>query len=380
MQSRRVPLVLFACAAIVAVQTGYVAYKNQDTLRADMEGRAQEALAMLDGAQERAQRRSTALADTVTQKTAAAKDGVKEFFTLSWIELPEITLPDIEPEINKLAYRIKQEEAKETVDNTPLYLDDFSQVQPAAGPMPAMAPPGSENIEVEAVLVPQQVTVISSSRDGRIKNIHVDNGDTFRKGDLLIEYDCDDLTAETDIVAAEKNLAVKKTEGTEKLFKLDLISDLEKIDSETKNQQIDARIRLYQARMQQCNIYASFDGRVTNRLANANEYTRTDRVLMEIASSEPLRAEFLLPSKWLRWVNVGAPLDIMLNETEKAYAAHVTRIYGEVDPVSQSIQVVATMDPYADPLLPGMSGQATLNTQRIRDAGVNGYLDIPAAP
>lgn len=377
MQSRRVPLILFACAAIVAAQTGYVAYQHQDTLRADINGRIQGVQETVAAAQERAHRRTSALAEGAGEKFASTQNAIKEFFTLSWIELPEI--PDIEPEINKLAYRIKQEAPKETVDTTPLYLQDFSQVQPAAGPEPLSAP-ASENIEVEAVLVPQRVTVISSSRDGRIKDIHVDNGDKFRKGDLLIEYDCDDLTAETDIVAAEKTLAAKKTEGTEKLFKLDLISDLEKIDSETKAQQIEARIRLYQARTQQCNIYASFDGRVTNRLANPNEYTRTDRVLMEIASSEPLRAEFLLPSKWLRWVNVGAPIDIMLNETEKAYTARVTRIYGEVDPVSQSIQVVATMDPYADPLLPGMSGQATLNTQRIRDAGVNGYLDTTTTP
>ncbi len=409
MQSRHVPYILGVCAVLIAAEATYIGYKNRDVLAARMT----EARAMIDGAAaDMIVQMPTAMPDTgavwdsamtegngvidsvrnqmargydrvlaaikgqyetaqgaVTEKIAAVKDSV--------------TLPDVMPEVKKINYRLRQEGEKEAIAEAPLYLENFAQIEPAAGdtaPPPSTFAQDAQEIQVEAVLVPQQVTVVSSSRDGRIKAIHVDNGDTFKKGDLLIEYDCDDLTAETDIVAAEKDLAAKKTEGTEKLFKLDLISDLEKIDTETKTRQVDARIRLYQARMQQCNIYAGFNGRVTNRLANANEYTRTDRVLMEIASADPLRAEFLIPSKWLRWINVGAPINITLNETEREYTAHVTRIYGEVDPVSQSIQVVATMDAYADPLLPGMSGQAMLNSTRIRDAGVTGYLDSPAKP
>lgn len=399
MQSRHVPYILGMCALLIAGEAGYIAYKNRDMLGARADQMANKIADMYvaaadyvpDGAmigdlwnaavQDARDSVSNAY-QTATQSVRDKKDDLKAQARTAFDSIPYPEFPAVMPEVNKITYRLRQEGEKAANDSTPLYLDDFSQLQPAAGdsappPIPAQS---NEEIQVEAVLVPQKVTVISSSRDGRIKSIHVDNGDTFKAGDLLIEYDCDDLTAETDIVAAEKNLADKKTEGTEKLFKLDLISDLEKIDTETKTRQVDARIRLYQARMKQCHIYAGFSGRVTNRLANDNEYTRTDRVLMEIASSEPLRAEFLIPSKWLRWVNVGAPLDITLNETERQYSAHVTRIYGEVDPVSQSIQVVATMDGYADPLLPGMSGQAVISTQRIRDAGIAGYLDSPAKP
>ena len=83
----------------------------------------------------------------------------------------------------------------------------------------------------------------------------------------------------------------------------------------------------------------------------------------------------MIPSKWLRWVDVGAPLEIIVNETGRSYQAAVTRIYGEVDPVSQSIQIVAKLDPYQDPLLPGMSGVATLDIDAIRAAGISGFLE-----
>lgn len=235
-------------------------------------------------------------------------------------------------------------------------------------------------LTIEAVLVPRQVTVISSSQDGQIAEILVNHGDSFKKGDLLLAYDCSELQAEADIVNMESGLAQRKAEGSSRLFKLDIISDIDRLGLEVENNQTSAKKKLYAARMRDCEIRAPFDGRVTKRLANPGEYTRTDRVLLEVASTEPLQAEFLVPSKWLRWMNIGAPVSITLNETEKTYTARVQRIYGEVDPVSQSIQMVATLDSYTDPLLPGMSGKAVLDIDAIQQSGIKGYLEGTQPP
>ena len=261
-----------------------------------------------------------------------------------------------------------------------------SAVEPAAD---ASAPPllssprwspEKDDLSVEAVLVPRQVTVISSSQDGKISNILVGHGDRFKKGDTLIEYDCADLQAEAAIAGMEKDLTSKKNEGGDKLFKLDIISDVDRLGIQIEDKQAASKVKLYQARMNHCRIDAQFDGHVTNRLANPGEYTRTDRVLMEVASDEPLQAEFMVPSKWLRWVNTGAPVRININETDASYTAKISRIYGEVDPVSQSIQMIALLDSYKDPLLPGMSGQAKLSIGEIEKAGIKGYLQTTVEP
>lgn len=248
-----------------------------------------------------------------------------------------------------------------------------AQIEPAAG-LPQWTPE-QDSVTAEAVLVPRQVTVISSSQAGRIADIFVNHGETFKKGDLLIAYDCTDVEAEAEIARIQKDLTKKKAEGTDKLFKLDIISDIDRLGAQVEDRQASAKARAYDARMEDCRIRARFDGRVTNRLANPGEYTRTDRVLLEVASNDPLRAEFLLPSKWLRWVNIGAPVDITIGETEKTYKAKIAGIHGEVDPVSQSIQMVAELDTYADPLLPGMSGQVRISATSVRDAGIAGYLE-----
>ena len=230
-------------------------------------------------------------------------------------------------------------------------------------------------LEVEGVLVPQKTTVISSSHDGKINRIYFDDGDLFKKGEVLVTYTCEDLKAELETVESEYKLFAEKGSRGEKLFKLDIISEIEKMDMESELTKARARRGVLLARMQNCVIRAAYDGRVVNRLANDNEYTRTDRVLMEVASTESLEIEFLIPSKWLRWVNVDAPVTVSLSETNETYDATITRIHGEVDPVSQSIQITAKLAPYQKPLLPGMSGTVTLDVNEIRNAGVMGYLE-----
>jgi len=256
----------------------------------------------------------------------------------------------------------------------------YADIMPAAAPATPLWTPEQPDLDVEAVLVPRQVTVISSSQDGRIAQIPVNHGDYFKKGDLLVAYDCSNIRAEADIAKIEKTYTEKRLKGTDNLFKLDIISDLDRAGAQIENQKATVKDALYQARLRDCDIRAEFDGRVTNRLANPGEYTRTDRVLLEVASDESLQAEFLIPSKWLRWVNVGAPVSITVSETENTYTARIVRIHGEVDPVSQSIQMIATLDPYQDRLLPGMSGKALINVDAIRDAGVQGYLEVGAKP
>ncbi|MCD8570508.1 MAG: efflux RND transporter periplasmic adaptor subunit [Alphaproteobacteria bacterium] len=258
--------------------------------------------------------------------------------------------------------------------------EDLAAITPAAGTDGESSkdydyPAEDPEISVDAVLVPQQTTVISSSRDGKIKNINVKNGDVFRKGDVLLEYDCRDIEAEVAARESEESLSRQKSLRSAKLLKLEIISEIENLTLNTEQKKAESEKQAMQQRLDSCIIRADYNGRVTNRLANPGEYTRTDRVLMEVSSLDDMEAQFLLPSRWLRWINTGAEIEINLSETGHSYKAHVNRIHGEVDPASQSIQVSAMLAPYEDPLLPGMSGQAMISVEQIRRQGVTGYLE-----
>ncbi|HNQ91757.1 MAG TPA: efflux RND transporter periplasmic adaptor subunit [Alphaproteobacteria bacterium] len=259
--------------------------------------------------------------------------------------------------------------------------EDLADMKPANGNVGLTEYPVEEDsITVDGVLVPKKETVISSSSDGKISNIPLENGDHFKKNDVLVRYDCADLEAEAEMIGMQKQLTETKSKNVAQLFKLDIISDIDRLGAQTEDKQLAAKIKMYEARLNDCIIRAEFDGVVTKRLANEGEYTRTDRVLMEVASGDPLNIEFLLPSKWLRWINVGAPITIDINETGRTYNAKIIRIYGAVDPVSQSIQIRAALDSYQDLLLSGMSGKVTIDVPAVKKEGIIGYLSAHSGP
>lgn len=239
----------------------------------------------------------------------------------------------------------------------------------------------SGDFVVQAVLSPKSQTVIASGIDARIKSFNFKNGDRFKEGDVLIEYDCSLDAARLKEAQSRVRVTEKQLDAYRKLVDLKSASDMEVLVARENNEQNKAVVAQIQARLRSCSHIAPYDGRVTNKMASAYEYVQPGRVLMELASSEPLQAEFLIPSKWLRWLNIDTQLVIYIEETERNYEARIVSIHGEVDPVSQSVQVVAEMEEYHEELLPGMSGRATFDPNSARKANYRGgFLGLMLMP
>lgn len=237
-----------------------------------------------------------------------------------------------------------------------------------------------ETYTVQAVLAAKHQVVIASGIDAKISKFNLESGDLFRKGDVLVEYDCSIDYGRLNEAKSRLRVTEQQLEAYQKLVTLESASQMELTIAQENNEQNKAIVEQIEGRIKACRHIAPWNGRVTRKMASENEYVQTGRVLMEISSREPLRAEFLVPSVWLRWLNVGTPLRITINETGQDYDAKIVTIFGEVDPVSQSVQVVAEMEAYHQELLPGMSGRATFSKSMAAKDDGNGFLGLILSP
>lgn len=230
--------------------------------------------------------------------------------------------------------------------------------------------------QVQAVLVARNIAVISSTLDARITKMPLRDGDMFEKGDVIAEFDCGGEVARLREVQARQRLSKTQMDAYNQLKALDVVSKIEVVTALENNAQAVAQIEQLRNRISLCKITAPFAGRVVKKTASQYEFVQTGRVLMEIASREPLQAQFLIPSIWLRWLNVGTPVEVYIAETDRRYPAKISRIHGEVDPVSQSLQVDAELDSYSEVLLPGMSGRATFAPEAVFKKPGFGFLGL----
>jgi len=232
------------------------------------------------------------------------------------------------------------------------------------------------DLEVQAILVAKGKAVISGTMDGHVVELPFKSGETFRQGDVLVKYDCGIEDAQLEEATARMRLEKARMKAAKELFDLDTVSEIERVSAIESFHQAEALVKQLSERVKLCAIKAPFDGRVANSLASLNEFVQRGRVIMEVTEREQLNAEFLIPSVWLRWLNVGTELNLFVQESGKSYGAKIKRIHGEVDPVSRSVQVVAEIDSYREELLPGMSGRATFDPQAAMRGMSSGFLGL----
>ena len=106
-----------------------------------------------------------------------------------------------------------------------------------------------------------------------------------------------------------------------------------------------------------CEIVAPFNGRVAEQKVREQQYVQPGQALLEVLDDSALEVEFIMPSRWLRSVRVGSTVQIAVDETGRSYPARVQRLGARVDPVSQSVKVIATIDGRHPDLMAGMSGR-----------------------
>ncbi len=206
--------------------------------------------------------------------------------------------------------------------------------------------------------------LIKSSREANLSTIFMakitqiafKEGEQFKKGEKLIQFDCNRQIAQ--LKAAEAEVLSKRMvfENNEGLSKFDAVGLLELEVSKVQLEKSLAELNIIKAGNQQCQFRAPWNGRVAEVKANAHEVVEPGREIMRIIADETLEIEMIVPSNWLQWIKTEIVIPIIIDETGKKYLAEISRIGAHVDPVSQTIRIFAHFKDDTKDVLAGMSG------------------------
>ena len=213
-----------------------------------------------------------------------------------------------------------------------------------------------ENVRV--LLLPGKEAVLSGEISGRIEKITVDFGDSFKKDQDLISFDCEVNRAQLDKAKAELEEAVKIDEINAHLEEYQSISEADLAVSRGKKNRALAEVSLRMAMVENCSIRAPFSGSVVNIKAKEYEHVSSGQPLLEIIDNSRVELQMFVKSSWLVWLKKGQRFSVNIDETKASYSASVTSIGARVDPVSQTLEIRGKLDKVHPELLAGMSGTA----------------------
>ena len=216
---------------------------------------------------------------------------------------------------------------------------------------------------LRAQLCPKRFTTLSSELAAKIKKLDLQEGDRFKKGDVLVGFDCTVERARLLKARAQWEVAKKRAEVSRRLAELDSISIMEVEKSLAEVMEAEADIVVMEAIIDKCVIFAPFSGRVSILHARVHQFVSAGQPLLEILDDHDLEVELLIPSQWLMWLKTGKEFLVQIDETGKKYSAKVRRIGASIDPISQSVKIMGKIyDPDGE-LLSGMSGHAFFQSE-----------------
>ncbi|WP_226504587.1 efflux RND transporter periplasmic adaptor subunit [Pseudomonas sp. MWU16-30317] len=254
---------------------------------------------------------------------------------------------------------------------TPATASPLVSPLPAAmnGPGPAdlQKPPSDPNSQADAnggkargVVRAVNEATLSSSMVAQITQMNFSEGTAFKKGDLLVAFNCD--RAQADLRAAQAGLQVeqKTVETNQELEHFNSVGKFDVLISQSKRNKAKAEVEALQAQIKECKVYAPFDGRVIERMKHVHESVAVSEAMLKIVDTSKLELDLIVPSKWLQWLKPGSPFTFAVDETGKSSGAVVDRLLPEVDPVSKTLKIIGRFNSSDNgQTIPGMSGTAT---------------------
>jgi membrane fusion protein, multidrug efflux system len=216
----------------------------------------------------------------------------------------------------------------------------------------------ARNLPIRGVVRPVAQATISTDIVATVAKVGFKEGQAFKKGDVLVAFDCRRYEAELASAVAQLKEMQVNVDTNAFLEKRDAANKQDLEISKARADKASAEADSLRARIDQCVIEAPFDGRVADLGIREYEMPATGKPLIRILADGELEIDLILPSNWLEWLKPGSEFKFLIDETRKSYDGVVTRIGAAVDTISQTIKVTARFKEPTAEVLPGMSGSA----------------------
>lgn len=246
--------------------------------------------------------------------------------------------------------------------------DEFPKALSAPPPQTTLA---DINTPKYVIIRSSDQATFSSETIASVDSIPVKEGSQFHKNEVLLKLDCRLQTAELDKALAQQTSARMAQVSAKKLKSYGSISEFEYIKASSEAKIADAEVDKLHAVVEKCVIRAPFNGSVAELMVHEHETVKPGDPLLKIVSTDNLEFEMQVPSCWLTWLKTGTDFNVRINENDSLISAKITKINPQIEPVSRTVKIIATITPANPALLPGMSGEAIFpenqQTQCVQD-------------
>ncbi|MFW5792944.1 MAG: efflux RND transporter periplasmic adaptor subunit [Bacteroidota bacterium] len=225
-----------------------------------------------------------------------------------------------------------------------------------------------EIINSSGTLIPDEEVDLSFETSGKIIQLKFDEGTKIKKGQLLAKINDKPLQAQLQKLQAQKKLSEEREYRQRSLLSRDAISQESYDQAVTELQSIEADIMLIQARIEETELRAPFDGIIGLRHVSEGAYVNQNTQIARLIKINPLKIEFSVPERYSGEIKSGFPIKFNLDGVKDALEATVYAVEPKVDISTRNILVRARYSNPGNQIKPGRFVAIKLELSEVDNA------------
>jgi membrane fusion protein, multidrug efflux system len=206
-----------------------------------------------------------------------------------------------------------------------------------------------------------QGVTVSADLPGTVNKIHFESGQAVHEGDILVELDIRQETAQLANMEAQRDLADVQYRRSEQLYRAGVISKSEYDTAASQKKATEAQVNDTQAAIARKTIHAPFSGILGIRQISLGQYLASGQAIVSLESLNPIYVNFGVPQQDTAKMQIGRRLRVTNEDLPGiSFSGKITALDSVVNEQTRNIQVQATLENPGAKLRPGMYVQVEL--------------------
>jgi RND family efflux transporter MFP subunit len=245
-----------------------------------------------------------------------------------------------------------------------------------------------ERIEGTGELAAPDRALIAAEVDGRVTDVHVDEGSRVGAGDVLLtidpekrRLDADSAHAQARDADAALEVAAREFERAKALHEQGIASDsvldlraTELSRAQARRDSAVAARGVAEKLLRDASVRAPFAGLVAKREVSRGDYVRTGSPLLEVVALDPIEVEFSVAERDSARVAAGQPVTVSVEPyPHEKFVGAVSAVSPVIDPRTRTMRVKARIPNSDSRLRPGLFARTDLGVAKR-----TGVVMVPA--
>ncbi|MEJ2592622.1 MAG: efflux RND transporter periplasmic adaptor subunit [Candidatus Thiodiazotropha sp.] len=210
-------------------------------------------------------------------------------------------------------------------------------------------------VSATGTLIAVQGVTVSAELGGKIVEITLDSGARVKAGDLLVRMDVSAEKAQLRSAEAAAKLARINLDRNRDLRANHTVSQSDLDTAEANFKQATAQVENMQAAIAKKTIRAPFAGQLGLRQVNLGQIVEQGTAIVTLQTIDPIYVDFSLPQQRFSVLTPGTEVQVTTDAAPgKVFNGRIIAVNPEIDQVTRSVRVRATLSNKDELLRPGM--------------------------